>query len=56
MPLPTFQVFSLTIPVPVAIGKSFGFEAMQQIFAIGSTGLEMTLESVDVQYRRSPHI
>lgn len=33
----------------LAIGKSFDLETVQRIFAIDSTGLEMALESVDIQ-------
>jgi glycerol uptake operon antiterminator len=36
-------------PRTLAIGKSFGLETIQRIFAIDSTGLEMALESVDIQ-------
>jgi glycerol uptake operon antiterminator len=37
-------------PRTLVIGKGFGLETIQRIFAIDSTGLEMALESVDVQY------
>ena len=36
-------------PRTLAIGKSFGLETIQRIFALDSTGLEMALESVDIQ-------
>ena len=34
-------------PKTLAMGKSFGLETIQRIFAVDSTGLEMALESVD---------
>jgi glycerol uptake operon antiterminator len=34
----------------LALGKDFGLETVQRIFAVDSTGLEMALESVDQQY------
>lgn len=34
----------------LALGKSFGLETIQRIFAVDSTGLEAALESVDRQY------
>src|SRR6266516_7478728 len=33
----------------LSLGKSFGMETIQRIFAVDSTGLEMALESVDTQ-------
>lgn len=35
-------------PKVLAIGKQFGLETIQRIFAVDSTGLEMALESVDI--------
>ena len=34
----------------LSLGKSFGLETMQRIFAVDSTGLETALESVDSAY------
>jgi len=34
-------------PKVLSIGKQFGLETIQRIFAVDSTGLEMALESVD---------
>jgi glycerol uptake operon antiterminator len=34
----------------LSLGKSFGLETMQRIFAVDSTGLESALESVDSAY------
>lgn len=35
-------------PKVLSLGKQFGLETIQRIFAVDSTGLEMALESVDV--------
>ncbi|MHB8600264.1 MAG: glycerol-3-phosphate responsive antiterminator [Ktedonobacteraceae bacterium] len=37
-------------PKVLSIGKQFGLETIQRIFAVDSTGLEMALESVDTTY------
>ena len=37
-------------PRNLSIGKQFGLETIQRIFAVDSTGLEMALESVDTAY------
>ena len=37
-------------PRILALGKEFGLECIQRIFALDSTGLEATLESVDKRY------
>jgi glycerol uptake operon antiterminator len=37
-------------PKVLSIGKQFGLETIQRIFAVDSTGLEMALESVDTAY------
>ncbi|HLX40080.1 MAG TPA: glycerol-3-phosphate responsive antiterminator [Ktedonobacteraceae bacterium] len=37
-------------PKILSIGKQFGLETIQRIFAVDSTGLEMALESVDTAY------
>ena len=37
-------------PRILALGKDFGLECIQRIFALDSTGLEATLESVDKRY------
>ena len=37
-------------PRILALGKDFGLECIQRIFALDSTGLEATLESVDTHY------
>lgn len=37
-------------PRVLSLGKSFGLETIQRIFAVDSTGLEMALESVDTHY------
>jgi glycerol uptake operon antiterminator len=37
-------------PRILALGKDFGLECIQRIFALDSTGLETTLESVDKRY------
>ncbi len=37
-------------PKVLSIGKQFGLETIQRIFAVDSTGLEMALESVDTSY------
>jgi glycerol uptake operon antiterminator len=37
-------------PKLLSLGKSFGLETMQRIFAVDSTGLESALESVDTGY------
>ena len=37
-------------PKVLSIGKQFGLETIQRIFAVDSTGLEMALESVDISY------
>jgi glycerol uptake operon antiterminator len=37
-------------PRVLSIAKGFGLETIQRIFALDSTGLEATLESVDVTY------
>jgi glycerol uptake operon antiterminator len=34
----------------LSLGKSFGLETIQRIFAVDSTGLEMALETVDKAY------
>src|SRR5947209_6787528 len=34
-------------PRTLSLGKSFGLETIQRIFAVDSTGLEMALETVD---------
>ena len=34
----------------LSLGKSFGLETVQRIFAVDSTGLETAIESIDVQY------
>ncbi|MFL5697803.1 MAG: glycerol-3-phosphate responsive antiterminator [Ktedonobacteraceae bacterium] len=37
-------------PRILSLGKSFGLETIQRIFAVDSTGLEMALETVDKTY------
>ena len=37
-------------PRILSLGKSFGLETIQRIFAVDSTGLEMALETVDRAY------
>src|SRR5258707_2272346 len=37
-------------PRNLALGKNFGLETIQRIFAVDSTGLEMALETVDKAY------
>ena len=37
-------------PKVLSIGKQFGLETIQRIYAVDSTGLEMALESVDTAY------
>ena len=37
-------------PRILSLGKSFGLETIQRIFAVDSTGLEMALETVDKAY------
>jgi glycerol uptake operon antiterminator len=37
-------------PKVLSIGKQFGLETIQRIFAVDSTGLEMALESVDTAF------
>src|SRR5579864_3870060 len=37
-------------PKILSIGKQFGLETIQRIFAVDSTGLEMALESVDSKH------
>ncbi len=37
-------------PRNLALGKNFGLETIQRIFAVDSTGLEMALETVDTEY------
>src|SRR5947209_18915020 len=37
-------------PRVLSVGKGFGLETIQRIFALDSTGLEATLESVDATY------
>ncbi len=37
-------------PKALSLGKSFGLETIQRIFAVDSTGLETAVESVDMQY------
>ncbi|MBV9258312.1 MAG: glycerol-3-phosphate responsive antiterminator [Ktedonobacteraceae bacterium] len=37
-------------PKILSLGKSFGLETIQRIFAVDSTGLETAVESVDTQY------
>ena len=37
-------------PRSLSLGKSFGLETIQRIFAVDSTGLEMALETVDKAY------
>ena len=37
-------------PRTLSLGKSFGLETIQRIFAVDSTGLEMALELVDTAY------
>lgn len=37
-------------PKVLSLGKSYGLETIQRIFAVDSTGLESAIESVDTQY------
>jgi glycerol uptake operon antiterminator len=37
-------------PRILSLGKNFGLETIQRIFAVDSTGLEMALDSVDTHY------
>ncbi len=37
-------------PRNLALAKSFGLETIQRIFAVDSTGLEMALDTVDMEY------
>ena len=37
-------------PRTLSLGKQFGLETIQRIFAVDSTGLETALESVDTQH------
>ena len=37
-------------PRILSLGKDFGLETIQRIYAVDSTGLEMALDSVDTRY------